>query len=359
MIMSVLTVKFPNYTIDSNALMDIPKVIDNFGNRVLVVGGKTALEKAGKKIKKALGESHILDSEFAWYGGECTYKNIEMIKDMVEEKDFNVIIGVGGGKALDTAKGAADMLDIPVITIPTIASTCAATTPLSIVYSDKGDFEDLFHLKNTPVHIFIDTAIIAESPWKYLWAGIGDTMAKHYEVKTTTRNKKLAHSALLAKQISFMCAGPLLEHGVKALEDSKNNLESYELREVVLNNIISTGLVSLLVGDENNGAAAHGLFYGLTLLDEIEKNHLHGEVVAYGILVMLMMDNDMEEIEKIFPFYKKMGWPTCLKDLNLSNDKDLLNPVIEKAMDAADTKKMPYEVTGDMYLRAITELEKL
>lgn len=357
--MSVKTVKFPNYTIDSNALIGMPKIIDRLGDRVLVVGGKTALEKSREKIERALGESHILDSEFAWYGGECTYKNMEKIKKRVEKKDFNIIIGVGGGKALDTAKGAADGLDIPVITIPTIASTCAATTPLSIVYSDKGDFEDLFYLKNTPVHIFIDTTIIAESPWQYLWAGMGDTMAKYYEVKTTTREKKLAHSAMLAKQISFMCAGPLLEHGVKALEDSKNNLESYELREVVLNNVISTGLVSLLVGTENNGAAAHGLFYGLTLLEEIEKNHLHGEVVAYGILVMLMMDNDMEEIEKLFPFYKEMGWPTCLEDLNLSYDEDLLNPVIEKALENADTKKMPYEVTGDMYLRAIKELEKL
>ena len=109
---------------------------------------------------------------------------------------------------------------------------------------------------------------------------------------------------LLAKQISLLCAEPMFEHGVKALEDCKQNLESYELREVVLNNIVSTGMVSLLAGEENNGSAAHGVFYGMTALEEIEKNHLHGEVVAYGILVLLMMDNNMEEIERLFPLYK-------------------------------------------------------
>ena len=75
--MSVQTVKYPNYSIDTNALIELHKAIDRFGDRVLVVGGKTALEKSREKIERALGESHILDSEFARYGGECTYKNME------------------------------------------------------------------------------------------------------------------------------------------------------------------------------------------------------------------------------------------------------------------------------------------
>ena len=71
---------------------------------------------------------------------------------------------------------------------------------------------------------------------------------------------------------------------------------------------------------------AHGLFYGFTLLEEIEKNHLHGEVVAYGVLVLLMIDNQMQVVDKLYPFYKSVNLPTCLKDLDVINDRNYLEP---------------------------------
>lgn len=358
--METLTVKLPNYTIGEDAIYKLSKIVDKYGNRVLIVGGKTALEKTKDKILTALNKSNTTYHDFMWYGGECTYHNMEEIKNTAQENDFNLIISVGGGKAIDTAKGAAEKIGIPNITIPTIASTCAATTALSVVYTEKGDFDSIYLLKNTPKHILIDTKIIAESPWRYQWAGIGDTLAKYYEVDLASRNKKLSYSPLLGKEISYLCKGPLVEYGEKALKDNKNKETSFELEQVILSNIINTGLVSLLVGDENNGAAAHGLFYGMTLLEEIEKNHLHGEVIAYGILVMLMMDGNKDEVLELCKFYKKINLPTCLADIGLgSDDMTYLEPVIEKALDAPDMKKMPCEITKDKLLSAILALEKL
>jgi glycerol dehydrogenase-like iron-containing ADH family enzyme len=349
-------VNIPNYTIGADALTMMPQVVQKYGDRILIIGGKTGLEKSRGKIEQALGTCADLAFHSIWYGGECTYENMETPIKEVEKRESNLILGVGGGKAIDTAKGVAEKMDMPVITIPTIASTCAATTALSIVYTEKGDFADLYYLKHSPVHIFIDTTIIAESPWKYQWAGIGDAMAKFYETKATTRDKTLSHSVQLGKQISSLCAAPMLEYGVKAVQDNKDHIDSDDLREVVLNSIISTGLVSILIGAENNGAAAHGLFYGMTMLPEIEQHHLHGEVVAYGILFLLMMDEDREEVRRLYPFFKEMGWPTCLKDLNLSRE-DISEAVVEKALGASDMGKMPYEVTREMVVGAIEELE--
>jgi len=349
-------VNIPNYTIGSDAITTMPRIARKYGDRVLIIGGKTALERSEDKIEQALRASGETEFHFNWYGGECTYENMENLVKEVERRKSNLILGVGGGKAIDTAKGAAEKADLPVITIPTIASTCAAATALSIVYTEKGDFADLYYLDHTPVHIFIDTTIIAESPWRYQWAGIGDAMAKFYETRATTRNKELSHSALLGKQISSLCAAPMLKYGVKAVQDNKDGVDSHDLRQVILNGIISTGLVSILIGEENNGAAAHSLFYGMTVLPEIEQHHLHGEVVAYGILFLLMLDEDREEIRRLSPFYKEMGWPTCLKDLNLSR-KDISEAVVEKALGNPDMGKMPYEVTREKLLKAVDELE--
>lgn len=356
--MNNITVNFPSYSIGENALKDIGNIVKKHGKKVMIVGGKTAFEKTQDKIISSLKESEIYELDFFWYGGECTKLNMKAICNRVIEKSIDVIIGVGGGKALDTAKGAAEQAGLPVITVPTIAATCAATTPLSIVYTEHGDFEALFHLTKPPVHIFIDSDVIANAPSKYLWAGIGDTMAKYYEVDIATRGKRLSHRSSMAKELSSMCAFPLMKYGEKAIKDNVDGRTSFELEEVILNNIITTGIVSMLVGDENNGAAAHGLFYGFTLLEEIEKFHIHGEVVAYGVLVLLMMDNQQEKFEQLYAFYKMIKLPTCLQDIDVKNDRQYLENVLEKSIHAPDMLKMPYQVTKDMLYDAIQRLEK-
>lgn len=353
------TVKFPSYTIQEDALLTVGVVLKGYGQRVLVVGGKTALEKVEEKLRRSLNQNKLDIVDFMWYGGECTNSNIDKIVEKAKTQKVDIIVGVGGGKALDTSKAAAEGAGIPSVTIPTTAATCAATTPLSILYTEQGDFQALLHLSAPPVHIFMDSGIIAEAPTKYLWAGIGDTLAKYYEVKLTTRGKKLSHSPAMAKELSIMCLEPLLEYGRKALEDSDNKIASYELEQVILNNIISTGIVSMLVGDENNGAIAHGTFYGFTLLEEIEKHHLHGEVVAYGVLLLLAIDKQEEELKRLITFYKEIKLPICLKDLDVKNDRVYLEAVLEKAVNAPDMKKVPYVVTKDMLFQAMQKLESL
>lgn len=357
--MNNTTVKFPNYTIEENVLLKVGEVLRNYGKRVLVAGGKTALEKTSKQLRESFENNDLEVIDFMWYGGECTFANIDAIANKGRIENADMIVAVGGGKAIDTAKAAADRGKLPCFTIPTIAATCAATTPLSIVYTEKGDFDSLFHLSQPPLYIFMDSGVIADAPTKYLWAGIGDTIAKYYEVNITTRGKTLSHSAAMGKRISSMCVEPLIEYGKKALLDSENKVASYELEQIILNNIISTGIVAMLVGDENNGAIAHGLFYGFTLLEEIEKHHLHGEVVAYGVLVLLMVDNQEKELERLRAFYKEIKLPIRLSDMDVKKDREYLEAVLEKAVNAPDMKKTPYLVTKDMLFEAMEKLEQL
>lgn len=356
----MLTVKLPQYTIGKNPLVELGNIAEKYGKRVLIIGGRQALEITKATIEESLKEKGLTIVDCLWYGGECSYKNIDIICQKIEANDVELVIGVGGGKALDTAKAAAAKMGIPIITVPTIASTCAATTSLSVVYTEQGDYEAICLYEETPpVHIFISIDILAKAPTKYLWAGIGDTISKYYEVDIASRGARLSHSEAMGKKLSSLCAEPLIQYGTKALEDNKQAIVSFELQEVVLNIIVTTGIVSMLVGEAYVSACAHGLFYGLTILEEIEKHHLHGEVVAYGVLVLLMLDNQQEEVERLISFYKKVELPTSLKDMNIENSKEILDEVLEKAINTEDHAKMPYEVSKEMFYEAIQKLEVL
>ncbi|BBP86774.1 hypothetical protein BsIDN1_03920 [Bacillus safensis] len=103
-----------------------------------------------------------------------------------------MIIGIGGGTILDTAKSVADVLQIEVIMVPTIPGTCAASTPLSVIYDDKGNFMRVDYHKRSSYLTLIDHTFLLSSPLSYLQSGIGDTLAKWYEAEAIIRNTKKA-----------------------------------------------------------------------------------------------------------------------------------------------------------------------
>ena len=143
-----------------------------------------------------------------------------------------------GGKAIDTCKVLAHSTNRPFFTFPTIASTCASCTSLGIVYHPDGSLREYSFSKIPLNHIFINTQIIAEAPDIYLWAGMGDTMAKHYECTISSRNDIPAHSEAMGIALSSMCAVPIMRWGEKALADCKANQVSDELTEVIVQHFL-------------------------------------------------------------------------------------------------------------------------
>ena len=75
--------------------------------------------------------------------------------------------------------------------MPTIAATCAAWTPLSAIYDDNGEYLEFSRKAALPHAVIVDTEIIARAPVRYLVSGLGDTLAKWYELAASTRDKKL------------------------------------------------------------------------------------------------------------------------------------------------------------------------
>ena len=346
---------FAGYTIGQDAYTNIPAVCAPYGKKAAIIGGKRALAAAEEKIRKAVEGSDIEITGTFWYGGESSVENIEMLMPQVADADM--IFAVGGGKAIDTCKVLAHQTGRPFFTFPTIASTCASCTSLGILYHPDGSLREYSFSKVPPTHIFIDPQIIADAPVKYLWAGMGDTMAKHFECTISSRGDVPAHSDAMGIALSTMCAEPILRWGQQAMEDCKAHRVTNELTEVILGIIVSTGLVSNFVQVDYTTGLAHAIYNGFTILPSTEENHhLHGEVVSYGILAMLTIDKQFEERDKVMCFNRSIGLPTKLSDIHAKPED--LPAVAEKALKGIDVRKWPYEVTVDMIVNGIQELEE-
>ena len=345
---------FPGYTVGPDAYEDIGAVCPAYGKKVAVIGGKRALAAAADAIVASAEKAGMEVVGVFWYGGEASRENMDMLRPQVADADM--IFAVGGGKAIDTCKVLAHETNRPFFTFPTIASTCASCTSLGIIYHPDGSLREYSFSKIPPNHIFINTEVIANAPDKYLWAGMGDTMAKHYECTISSRNDTPAHSDAMGIALSSMCAEPIIRWGQQAMADCKAHKVTHELTEVILGIIISTGFVSNFVQVDYTTGLAHAIYNGFTVLPSTEANHhLHGEVVSYGILVMLTIDKQYEERDKLYRFSRSIGLPTCLRDIHATPGD--LAAVTAKALAGIDVRVYPYPVTEQMIVDGIMELE--
>ncbi|MDU6960353.1 MAG: iron-containing alcohol dehydrogenase, partial [Veillonella dispar] len=208
----------PSYSFGGHEVFDaIPKFTKLYGKSVAIIGGETALSKALPHIRPVLDKAGIKVLDIIHFGGECTFSRGKEIAQMASVKDADFMFAVGGGKAMDTVKVVAlELDDKPFFTIPTIASTCAATSEVAAVYTAEHTFDDVAFVNHPPVHCFIDADILVEAPSRYLWAGMGDTIAKHYETHLSARNREQDYNTQLGLTLASMCSEPILAHGIQA-----------------------------------------------------------------------------------------------------------------------------------------------
>lgn len=345
----------PSYAIGEDVYENIGEICSPYGKKVVIIGGKTALSKAEPAIRHHLEKSQLALLNVLWFGGETTYENVQTLQDHASVQAADMIFAVGGGKALDTCKILAHKLNKPLFNFPTIAATCASVTAICAVYENTGEFKEAYLTKKPADFSFINTKIIAQAPKKYLWAGIGDTLAKGYEPEFSARNDKLDYFNKLGILISTLCEEPLIKYGKKAMQDCENGVTSPELDEVILSIIVNTGLVSISVRKDYNSCIAHGLCYGFTSIEKIEQQCLHGEIVSYGVLVQLMFDEKFDELAKALAFYRDIGLPTSYQYFGI--DEKELEQVLERAMRTRDVTVAAKPITYDKLKQAILDLE--
>lgn len=321
---------FPGkYIQGERVLNELPDWIGLLGKKGLILASRSAKEKILPQYMGGFVEGSIPVEAFR---GECCEAEVGRISGIISREGVDVLVGMGGGKAIDTAKITADRLGIPVIIVPTIASTDAPCSGVSVIYSEEGVFQSVSYLKMNPQIVLVDVSIIAEAPVRFLVAGMGDALATWFEARSCERTKSMnecgGYSTMAGLNLARLCYDTLLEYGRSAKIACERNLITPALNHIVEANILLSGL-----GFESSGlAAAHSIHNGLTAMEETHAFY-HGEKVAFGVLAGLQLnDSSTEESKEVYSFCEKIGLPTTLADIGLKNaSRDELMKVAEKA----------------------------
>lgn len=353
------SVFLPSYSIgDKDVYKKIPSLCRPYGTKAIVIGGERAMAAAKADLLAGIAGSDMEITQFLKYGDDVTYEAADALVANPDVQAADMIFAVGGGRATDTCKVAADKLDKPLFTFPTIASNCAAVTLVCVMHNLDRSLAGFHYRKEPAKHAFINLDIIAKAPLEYIWAGIGDAFSKAYEPSFSAQNDCLDHSNMIGVDLAKHCGEPLMKYAVQAYEDCKNGVASEALEQIVLNILITGGIISGLIETEKyNGAVPHALFYGSTRIPACEQNHLHGEIVAYGCLPQLMLEGRMEDFEAQFNINRALELPTALKSIGVEIGSADYEKLLDGTMSDRCMQYLPYPVSREDVDQAIRKVE--
>lgn len=358
--LEVCSAMFPGkYVQGRGALAFMGDIIAPLAKRVFIMGGKRALAESMPKIKSSLDDCEIIftTEEFA---GESTQSQIDLMSQKAIKGKAELVVGVGGGKALDAAKAVANQLSVEIVVVPTLASTDAPTSTISVVYTDDGKFSHYLRFAKSPDVVVVDTEIIAKAPTRFLNAGMGGALAVSYEAEAASiaRARNMIGGLPFNSVIKWAsrCREIIFDCGVMASRAVDNNLVIPAVDSVVEANLLLSG-----IGFESGGlAAAHGVFHGFrSVIPKIK--HLHGEIVAFGTLVQLILENRSEkEIGSLVGLFKALKLPYRFEHLSLVNpDIEVMKSIATYACEAGTTKNMPFAIDAKMMLHAMLYADEI
>ncbi len=347
----------PEYYQSSNVISQLGDICRKLGKRAVLIGGKTALQVTKQKISDSLARSQVEIVDLLLYGEECTWDNVNKLTQKVSELKADLIVSIGGGKSLDTGKAAAYKSELPIVTVPTIAGTCAAFTPLSIIHTPQGSHLISSPESALPAAIFVDTDIIAKAPSRLLCSGMGDTLAKWYELRAIASAIPRTSLNTGALALGHACLEIITEFGSKAIISVDKKEVSEALEQVVEAIIWLAGISSILGGEKCRGAAAHAVYSGLTNIKEAHKMY-HGELVGFGNLCLIEMEGRPEkEITQAIKLANSINVPITFKQIGTLTEED-----IKLAARAATNSRamgfMPIKIDEEMTLKAMYAIDK-
>ncbi|MFZ2446322.1 MAG: glycerol dehydrogenase [Syntrophobacteraceae bacterium] len=330
------------------------------GGPALIVAGGSARAQLSDTWKQTFAEVGCGYSIHG-FGGECSLAEISRIRQAAEALVARVIIGAGGGKVLDAARATAAELGLPFVSCPTLASTDAPCSAVSIIYTESGIVEEIRILPCNPVLVLVDTQVIVQAPPRLFASGMGDALATWFEARacaaSNSNNLRGGSSTRSALALAELCYRTLLEDGVAAMEAARAREVTPAFERVVEANTLLSGL-----GFESSGlAAAHSIHNGLTVAPQT-RSFYHGEKVAFGTLAQLVLENSAaSQIEEVLRFCAQVGLPVTLAQIGLRDlPRDMLERIARRATQTGESiHNEPFEVHPDRVVDAILTADQL
>jgi glycerol dehydrogenase len=350
---------FPGRYIQAEgAVESLAEELQRLGSNALVIAGGAAQRTLVPRHLPAWRQRIAVTVER--FGGECSEEEIQRLTNVVQSQRCDVIVGMGGGKVIDTAKAVGHATNSPVAIVPTIASSDAPTSAVAVIYTPKGVFQRCLYLKRNPDLVLLDTRVIAEAPVRFLVAGMGDALATWFEAESCRKafapNECGGLGTLTGYALARLCYDTILEYGPAARIACQQKVVTPALSHIVEANTLLSGL-----GFESAGlAAAHSIHNGLTQLAPTHA-FLHGEKVAIGVLAGLFLtDQPAAVIRRIYEFCESIGLPTTLQDIGLAQvaDDDLRKVAEAACADRESIHHEPCPISADAVIAALKTADR-
>jgi glycerol dehydrogenase len=350
------------YVQGRDATRALPVELERLGlsGRAMILASPSArslLENVWAETFAASGLTHVVQD----FGGECSSAEIARCRDAARRTGAAIIVGAGGGKALDTARAVASELNLPVACCPTTASSDAPCSALSVVYTEQGVFEKCLYYKRNPDLVLVDSTVIARAPVRLLVAGMGDALATFFEadaaIRAHRRNVVGGAATLAAEAIAQLCYRTLRDDGVAAVAAARAQAVTPALERIIEANTLLSGL-----GFESAGlAVAHSVHNGLTAAPETHR-FLHGEKVAFGTLTQLVLEGRPRALlDEAMGFCADVGLPLTLADLGLAGlSREKAQAIAERAVAPGESAhNEPFDVSAETIRDAIFAADAL
>lgn len=307
------------YVQGAGALAELAPRLAEFGRRPFIVADAAAGEALRQEIERRLKDStdRVV---FGLAGPRCTAAEIERFADSARMLEADLVAGLGGAAALGLAKGVALARGLPLLALPTAPCCHAAVSRLVEIEAESEAPAELRHLPQPPALVLVDTSVLAAAPARLFIAGIGDALARKFELEQGAASGALnllgGRPTLLVIEAAEAAYRALREHAIAALA-LRTRREGGEALERVVEAML---LLAGIAHESGGPSVAHALARGFAALPAC-RTALHGELVAFALLAQLVFEERPTALlADLVGFYRLLGLPARLAEIGIVAD---------------------------------------
>jgi len=350
-----------------NVLSSLGSTLKKYGNRVLLVYGKGSVRKSGlyDRIMDGLKSQGFEVCEYGGIQSNPLIEDVDAAAAIGRQNRVDVILAVGGGSVIDSTKvisvtipadhGGWDFFNgkakaskaIPFIAVLTLAATGTEMNPFAVVSNHALGQKSAFGSPLTfPKHSFLDPQLTVSVPRDYTVYGIADLIAHCFEawfgVGETTLTDRFVISIIKEA----------MEYGPKLLGD----LHNYEYREKIMFAATMALNGMTMYGRSTGDWGVHSAGHCLSLLYDVPhgasltivfpawmrhfRNRMEDRIAQLGSSLFDESLTAGESIDRIEVFFKSLGCPTRLSEMNIPGDvsQPLLESMIHNKVNGGNIK---------------------
>lgn len=347
------------YVQGRGAIHQLGEYLRPIGSTPLIVADDLVWGLVGHDVTVSLKSAGLPVTRERFTGVPSAHE-VDRLVGVIKTAGSDVAVAVGGGSTIDAVKAAGHIAGIRWANCPTVASTDAPCSALSVIYTESGEFEEYRFFPRNPDLVLVDSQVVANAPASLLVAGVGDALATWLEARATAQSNSRTMAGglptLTGTALAQLSWDILWENALPAIEAVMDDQVTPAVEKVIEANTLLSGL-----GFESGGlAAAHAIHNGLTAVPHTH-GLAHGEKVNIGSLTQLVLEGaPTSDIREFVEFTTRVGLPTTLTEAGLRvSDDEALKTVADAATAEGETiHSMPFEVRSEDVVSALKSIER-